>query len=317
MRRLLRGLMLVFVLLVLVSAVALAFTWAPDKPVAALMERWAPAPSTFIDVAGMSVHVRDEGPRDDPMPIVLLHGTSASLHTWNGWAERLSATRRVIRFDLPGFGLTGPSPSHEYHMQAYANFVTEVLDALAVDQVILGGNSLGGHIAWETALAYPERVDKLILVDAGGYPLDPESMPIGFRIALIPGLNRIMEVTLPRSMVAASVRDVYGDPSLVTPELIDRYYDLTLRAGNREALRERFEQTPLMKSGAAIAGITQPTLILWGGQDRLIAPEHGHQFDQDVANSELVMFEQLGHVPQEEGSDATVAVVERWLSEQQ
>ncbi|MBQ0753904.1 MAG: alpha/beta hydrolase [Gammaproteobacteria bacterium] len=310
MRTLLR--VLAVALAVLVAA--LVVTWAPDKPVAELTERWAPAPSTFIQVAGMSVHVRDEGPRDDPMPIVLLHGTSASLHTWNGWVERLSATRRVIRFDLPGFGLTGPSPTHEYHMQAYADFVAAMLDALELDQVTLGGNSLGGHIAWETALAYPERVSQLILVDSGGYPLNPESMPIGFRIALIPGLNRIMEFTLPRFMVAASVRDVYGDPSRVTPELIDRYYDLTLRAGNRQALRERFEQTPLMKSGAAIAGITQPTLILWGGQDRLIEPKHAHQFDQDIANSELVMFEQLGHVPQEEDADETVAVVERWLS---
>lgn len=304
---------IVIAVLVLAGA-ALAFTWAPDKPVAELAERWAPSPSVFIPVAGMSVHVRDEGPRDDPMPIVLLHGTSASLHTWQGWTDRLSATRRVIRFDLPGFGLTGPSATHDYRMKAYADVVVAVLDALDVNAAVLAGNSLGGHIAWETALAYPDRVAKLILVDAGGYPLAPESMPIGFRIALIPGLNRLMEVTLPRAMVASSVRNVYGDPTLVTEELIDRYYDLTLREGNRQALRERFEQTPLLKSGDAIAGVTQPTLILWGGQDRLIAPEHAHQFDQDIRNSELVMFEHLGHVPQEEGAEETVAVVERWLS---
>lgn len=314
MKKLLRALSLVLIVLLVLSAAGLAFTWAPDKPVAELTERWAPAPSTFLHVAGMDVHVRDEGPRDDPMPIVLLHGTSASLHTWNGWTDQLSTTRRVIRFDLPGFGLTGPSPTHEYHMGAYADFVVAVLDALELDQVTLGGNSLGGHIAWETALAYPQRISQLILVDAGGYPLAPESMPIGFRIALIPGLNRIMEVTLPRAMVASSVRNVYADPSLVTSELIDRYYDLTLRAGNRQALRERFEQTPLLKSGDAIAEVTQPTLILWGGQDRLIAPEHARAFDQDIANSELVMFDSLGHVPQEEGAAETVAVVERWLS---
>lgn len=317
MKRLLRALTLVLTVWVVISLVVLAFTWARDKPVAELTERWAPAPSTFMQVSGMDVHVRDEGPRDDPMPIVLLHGTSASLHTWNGWADHLSATRRVIRFDLPGFGLTGPSPTHEYHMGAYADFVVAVMDALDVSQVTLGGNSLGGHIAWETALAYPQRISRLILVDAGGYPLAPESMPIGFRIALIPGLNRIMEVTLPRAMVASSVRNVYADPSLVTPELIDRYYDLTLRAGNRQALRERFEQTPLMKSGAAIAGVTQPTLILWGGQDRLIAPEHAHAFNQDIVSSELVIFDTLGHVPQEEGADQTVAVVERWLSKEE
>src|SRR5262245_60271035 len=94
--------------------VFVAATWAPDRPVADLQDKWAPPPSFSIEVRGMQVHTRDEGPRTDDVPIVLLHGTSASLHTWDGWADGLKAQRRVIRFDLPAFGLTGPAPDGDY-----------------------------------------------------------------------------------------------------------------------------------------------------------------------------------------------------------
>src|SRR5450755_1650723 len=151
--------------LVLVIAVFVAVAWAPDRPVSALEARWAQPPSTFVDVQGMKVHLRDEGVRTDPVPVVLLHGTSASLHTWDGWAKELAANRRVIRFDLPGFGLTGPSPDGDYRIESYVRFVTAMLDKLGVSRCVIAGNSLGGQIAWETALAHPERIEKLILID--------------------------------------------------------------------------------------------------------------------------------------------------------
>src|SRR5262245_12534243 len=119
-------------LLVLLIGAYILFAWAPDRPVSALAPRWAPPPSVFVEVAGMKVHLRDEGPRDDPRPIVLLHGTSASLHTWDGWTAVLSRAHRVIRFDLPGFGLTGPSPDEDYGIPAYVRFVRAMLDHLGV-----------------------------------------------------------------------------------------------------------------------------------------------------------------------------------------
>ncbi len=131
----------------------------------------------------MKVHLRDEGPRDDPSPIVLLHGTGSSLHAWEGWAEALKEKRRVIRFDLPGFGLTGPSPDGVYSVDNDVRFVIAMLDKLGIERCVLGGNSLGGSVSWQTALKYPSRVEKLILVDSGGYPTPPTSAPIGFRIA--------------------------------------------------------------------------------------------------------------------------------------
>ena len=299
--------------LALLAGAGIALTWRSDLPVSTLAQRWAPAPSAFIEVGGLNVHYRDEGPRDDPAPIVLLHGTSSSLHTWDGWAETLRAKRRVVRFDLPGFGLTGPNATGDYSDAAYVGFVLQMLDALKLARVVLGGNSLGGAIAWQTAVAAPERVVQLILVDAGGYAFEATSVPIGFRIARMPWLRGLMRHVLPRSVVESSVRNVYGDPNRVTPDLVDRYVAMTLRTGNRDALAQRMAQMSWGQNLGGLRTLTQRTLILWGGRDRLIPPAHAQQFARDIPGSTLVVFNELGHVPHEEDPQRTVLAVQRFL----
>lgn len=291
----------------------IAASWAPDRPKAELTARWAAPPSQFITIDGLEVHLRDEGPRDDPLPIVLIHGTSDSLHTWQGWVEALRPTRRVIRMDLPGFGLTGPDPHNDYRMERYVHFMRTLYDRLQLKHSVLAGNSLGGGIAWHTALALPERVQALVLVDAGGYPAQIQSEPLAFRLARLPLLAPLLTKLLPRRTVEASVRNVFGDPDRVGPELVDRFYELALHPGNRRALVERFRQTQWGDAVDMAPRITQPTLILWGGRDRLIPPEHGRRFARDIQGSELVMFAELGHVPQEEDAQATVMAVRGFL----
>ena len=299
-------------LLVLATAAVLVWSWAPDRPTAELEQRWAQPPSTFMEVEGLRVHLRDEGPAGDPTPIVLIHGTSASLHTWDGWTEALRTNRRVIRFDLPGFGLTGPNAADDYSMAVYVHFVLALLDQLGVQRFVIGGNSLGGEVAWATAHAAPQRVEKLILVDAAGYVFEPESVPLAFRAAALPGLRALMGHLLPPGMVENSVRSVYGDPSRVTPELVQRYSDLARRAGNRHALTVRMAQRNTGRE-QDIRDLKLPTLILWGARDRLIPPVNGERFAKDIAGSQRVVFEGLGHVPQEEDPAATVAVVQQFL----
>ena len=299
------------ILLLLAGALGAAFiAWrVPDQPVSALQAKWAPPPSQFISVRGMQVHVRDEGPRDDPVPIVLLHGTGASLHTWDGWIEELGRERRVIRFDVPGFGLTGPSPDGIYTVESYVDTVLAVADTLGVQRFVLAGNSLGGYVAWTTAVMHPQRVDRLILIDAAGYPFQSQSVPLAFRIARTPVLNVLMRDVLPRGVVERSLRDVYGDPTKVTPDLVDRYFDLATREGNRAALVARFEQTQPGSLAERVREIQVPTLILWGGKDRLIPLEFGERFTRDVHGSRLVVFDALGHVPHEEDPTRTVEAV--------
>lgn len=300
---------------VLALVALVGVSWAPDRSVDSLKARWATAPSTFISLQGMQVHLRDEGPRDDPEPIVLIHGTSASLHTWDGWTEALKGQRRVIRMDLPGFGLTGPAPDGDYRMTRYADFIAALLDQLGVRRAVLAGNSLGGGIAWRTAVQHPERVSRLVLVDASGYPLQSTSVPLGFRLAQIAWLQPVMSKMLPRRMIESSVRNVYADPGKVTPELVDRYYELTLRAGNRESLIRRLQlrETDAQSAGL-IKTITQPTLVLWGAQDKLITEPSGQRFHQDIAGSQYVVLDGLGHVPQEEAPARSVAVVQQFLA---
>jgi pimeloyl-ACP methyl ester carboxylesterase len=299
-------------ILLMLAALGFAVSKAPDRSLESLVPRWAPPPSDFLDLDGQLVHYRDQGPSGDPVPIVLIHGTSASLHTWEGWATELSATHRVISFDLPGFGLTGPNADGNYRDERYVAFVRSLLARLKVSRAVVAGNSLGGEIAWQLALADPARVAGLVLVDAGGYDFVPESIPLGFRIARIPVLRETMRWVLPRRAIEDSVINVYGDPSRVTAALVDRYYELTLREGNRVALMQRMDQLapgPVER----LAEIKVPTLILWGGKDRLIPPRWGEAFNQAIPNSRLVVFPKLGHVPQEEDPAATLAALRDWL----
>ena len=300
-------------LLLMLTALAVPLMRAPDRPVQTLVARWAPPPSDFIDVKGQIVHYRDEGPRGDSPPIVLLHGTSASLHTWEGWARTLKKTRRVITFDLPGFGLTGPFTGQyaadDYRGDTYARFVLDVMDALKIDSAVIGGNSLGGEVAWRAVTLSPKRFTRLVLVDSSGHAFTPGSIPLGFRIARVPLFNRLGEHLLPRALVAASVANVYADDARITEALVDRYYELTLREGNRHALGLRLQQ---LEPGAAIErlkSISVPTLVLWGGADQLIPVDNARLFGSEIAGARVVVLDGLGHVPQEEDPARSLAPV--------
>ena len=306
-----------FGLLLMLSAAAIALSRAPDVPVQALVARWGLPPSEFIDVKGQLVHLRDEGPRNDPAPLLLLHGTGASLHTWEGWAAALKGKKRVIRIDLPGFGLTGPFAgqyaSDDYRGDSYARFVLDLLDALDVPRASIGGNSLGGEVAWRAVVMAPQRFDKLILVDASGYAFAPDELPLGFRIARVPLLNRIGETLLPRALVAATLRSVYGDPARVSDGLVEHYFELVLRQGNRHALGLRLQQLEMGEHAERIKTINRPTLVLWGGRDRLIPPINAQRFAADIHGAKLLLFDNLGHVPQEEDPARTAAAVLEFL----
>lgn len=284
-----------------------------DQPVEALAARYATAASAFVPVAGMEVHYRDEGGPQDSLPIVLIHGTGASLHTFEGWAQALKARKRVIRMDLPAFGLTGPFPDRDYAMGNYTAFLDAFLDARGIGRCILAGNSLGGAIAWQYTAEKPERVEKLILIDAAGYPSAAKSEPLAFTLARLPVLNKILTFITPRAAVRASLENVYADPSKVSDELVALYFDLSLRAGNRQALVDRINtpydgsKLPLLRS------IQQPTLILWGAEDLLIPVEMAQRFHQDLPHSTLVILEDLGHVPMEESPAESLAPILAFL----
>lgn len=326
---------LVLAMMILIAAL-IALYWAPDRSVAEL-KQWQLPNSKFIAIQGMQAHVlqsdkcdvyRSRSSIDQavsagkslPEAIVLLHGTSASLHTWQGWIKELSDEYCVVSMDLPGFGLTGPytDESTKYSSANYAKFVIQVLNSLNLKkapQLTLAGNSLGGKIAWRTAILYPEYVQKLILIDAAGYPATPKHIPLGFKLAKYPALTPVLIRILPREVIKKSILSVYADDTKVDEALVDRYYDLTLRQGNRKALNRRLRDTDNESNPAQIKQLDLPTLIIWGAQDDLIPVENAALFHKDIANSQLKIFDDLGHVPHEEDPVATVKIAKDFLKQ--
>lgn len=299
-----------FAVIVAVLAVLVLSGVRPDVSAAEAEAELAPPPSRFVDVDGVRVHLRDEG--SGPV-LLLLHGTASSLHTWQGWADRLSSHRRVIRVDLPGYGLTGPAPEGGYASERYVAFVLRLLEVLHVEGPIdLAGNSFGGAISWKFALAHPSQVRALILVDAAGYP--PVRLPTPFRIARTPVLGRLVRWVTPTFMMRKNVREVYGNPELVTDALVHRYETLLRREGNRQVMVERFNGPAELDRSGEIANVRVPTLILWGAKDAWIPLEFGERFHAAIPGSRMTVLPAAGHVPMEEAPDETARIADEFLT---
>ncbi len=290
--------------------------WQEDIPLEKLRLKYADSHSKFMSIRGMQVHFREEGKGKET--IVLIHGTGASLHTWQGWMNGLKSNYRVISLDLPGYGLTGPNPSKDYSMEFYVDFMNDFLNNLGVERCILAGNSLGGAIAWNYAVVYPQKVSKLALVDAGGYATRSKSVPIAFRIGTIPILNDLLKVVTPKFVIRKSLENVYVHKSKVTDALVDRYFELSLREGNRQAFVDRmvsFRDKSLgFDNTKKIPTLKMPVLVLWGENDGLIPLEVAYRFHRDLPHDTLVVLPNIGHTPMEEEVDKTLAVLLNFLN---
>lgn len=303
----------------LAIAVALAGAFlllrTPDTDPAAMRAKYGGAPSQFIDLGGgLTVHLRDEGPRDAPV-IVLLHGSNADLHTWGTWTEALKGKYRVIRYDTIGHGLTGGVADKDYSPAAMVRLVDRVADHLGLTRFVLGGNSMGGGISALYAIEHPERLAGLVLVDAGGAPKrGDEPGNIGFKIAATPGVNLLMRSITPRSIVEKSLRQSVTNQAIVTPEAVDRYWELLRYPGNREATRLRMTTPRRVQDRAKVTTIKVPTLILWGEKDSLIGPQAGEWYQSAIAGSKLIVYPGIGHLPQEEAAERSAADVDAFLS---
>ncbi|MGY8919690.1 MAG: alpha/beta fold hydrolase [Flavobacteriales bacterium] len=304
----------IFLVLIISSAICiLLFFVRLDMSLDELKLKYTNKHSSFISMNGMDVHFRDEGNQTDSIPIILIHGTGSSLHTFDTWVNNLKDSSRVIRMDLPAFGLTGPFPDQDYSISNYTSFLKEFLIALKVKQCVLAGNSLGGEIAWNFTLDQPQMVKKLILIDAAGQPETSKSVPIAFKLGQIPVVNKLLNYITPRFIVRASIEDVYSDKSKVTDSLVDRYLELTLRKGNRQAFVDRLKVSSNSNYNN-IKNIKQSTLILWGAEDLLIPVENAYKFQRSIPNNVLVIMDDTGHVPMEESPLESIGFVTDFLN---
>lgn len=272
--------------------------------------------SRYVELDGFNVHYRDEGSRDKPA-LVLIHGVVASLHTWDDWVPAFTADYRVIRFDVPGFGLTGPTRDGGYSAERMIKVFGLLLDYLGVTKASLVGNSLGGYIAWNFALAQPQRVHKLVLIDPAGYHM--QRVPWMIAAAALPGATVAMPMWMPRALIAQGIKEVYGEPARIKAGVVDRYNDLSRRPGNRRAMMDIFRvllnvnRTELHTTGERVAQIKAPTLLLWGERDRWISPKHVPLWQRDLPGIQVKTYPGVGHIPMEEIPQQSAADALRFL----
>lgn len=291
-----------------VGVVALSiWLYAPDNPRTALEATYA---GDYRTVNGVRLRLRDTGPRDAPA-VILLHGFGASLDTWEGWVGALSARYRVVRFDLPGFGLTGPDPKGDYSEARSIQILAGLMDQLGIESASIIGNSLGGRIAWNFAAQHPDRVTRLVLVSPDGF-----ASP-GFEYDKAPDVPLMMKALpymAPRSMLKANLAVAYANPKRLSEATVTRYRDLMLAPGVRRAILERMDQTILRDPVPVLARVTTPTLLLWGEKDGMIPISNAADYLRDMPNATLVRLPELGHLPFEEDPARSLPPVERFLA---
>ena len=297
---------LFFVILIMSSIIYL------DIPVENLKKEYANEQSKFMDVNELQVHYREEG---KGFPIVLIHGTASSLHTWNAWTKELKKTNRVIRLDLPAFGITGPNKDADYSIKGYTTFLHTFLEKLQLEKFHLAGSSLGGNIAWNYATEHPTKVEKLILVAASGLPTN-KPKPSIFKLAKIPVLSSLFLYVTPKLLILKNLKEVYADDTKISDELVTRYHNMVLRVGNRQAFVDRAKadfKLDVKKNTNKLKRIQIPTLLIWGALDRWIPLDNGKRMDFLIPNSKLVVIPNSGHVPMEEHPKESLKILKSFL----
>lgn len=266
------------------------------------------------DGNGGQIVYRDQGAKDAEV-LFLVHGSNASMQTWNALIDQLADGFRIISYDQHGHGLSGPNVNKEYSATAKLDAATKVLDHAGVKQAVWIGNSMGGWLTWRAALAQPDRVSKMVLIDASG-AVDQEKVKLylGAKLKYSWFGKLVGPYITPRSIIRSSLKQNYADPSKVTDELVNTYWEMLRYPGNRKAaqLISKAQREP--EKWNEIDKLKLPTLILWGEKDTVIPVSHAGAFKQKIEDSELIIYPSAGHLPQEEIPLTVANDINAWLT---
>jgi pimeloyl-ACP methyl ester carboxylesterase len=255
--------------------------------------------ASLASMDGMRVRFVREG--RGPL-LVLLHGAGSSLEAFDAIAARLRWTCEVIRLDLPGFGLTGPRPDRDYRIESYVAFLDRFLDAQSVPECTLVGHSFGGNVAWNFALAHPERVRRLVLMNATGYP--GKSLPLALRLARHRLTRPLVRRAVSQATVARNLRALVGPGFTVSPTMAERVHAMLSRPGNRDAFVD-FANTDQVDHTSELCRLWVPTLVL--RSDRV----DGQHFARDIPENREIVLPGVGHLmPEEAPADTADAILE-------
>jgi pimeloyl-ACP methyl ester carboxylesterase len=313
----LRTLGIIAALLLVIVVVGWLLLRGPDIPYATLEAKYsAPDPAShFVDLpGGYHVHYQDEGSPELPL-LVLLHGFGDSYTSWEGWIPELKNRRRIITLDFPGHGLTRSPPGAVLSTEFLADYVDSFAAALNLPKFAVAGNSMGGGVAWQLAVRHPDRINALILVDAGGFTNEkpPGEVPLAFRILRYPIGRTFLQHIDNRFLIREGLRTDVFNKSLITPAIVDRWAEFQRAPGHRAILMSVNLGAQPANLAATLATIKVPTLILWGEADVLLEPASARKFAAAIPGSKLITFPQVGHLPQIEIPARSAAAVAEFL----
>jgi pimeloyl-ACP methyl ester carboxylesterase len=283
--------------------------WAyQDIPAAELEARYAGPASRFITIDGVRFHYRDEGA--GPV-VLLLHANFSNLIDWDPWVDALKDKYRVVRLDMSSHGLTGPDPTGDYTQERTLALTERFIDALGIKKLSLGGTSMGGTVAIHYTAAHPDRVERLILLSPGSLE-GKEKMRSGG----VPKVGYVLKYILPRALPAAMLRSGFGDPTKLSDSLIDRWYDLWMREGQREAQLDRLSQYKAGDIEGLVRSIRVPVLLLWGEANTTAVFSQSVEFRElleNVPSLTFISYPGVGHMAVEEAGAETGKDVRAWL----
>ena len=281
-----------------------------------LEAKYANAQSRYAEFpGGLHVHYRDEGNSAGPA-IVLVHGFAASLQAWEPWVARLGGDYRIISLDLPGHGLTRAPEGYVASTDGNVAIVDELTRRLGAERFVLGGNSMGGAVAWNYALQHPDRLRGLVLVDSAGWPSHRKGgagPPAIFRLLGNPAGRTILKSFDPTPLAKRGLRSAYVDERLVTPALVARYTDFARAPGHKDILLTMQNRPRAPVSAQTFATLRLPTLVLVGEADRVIPPAQSRSLAAAIPGAKLIAYPGVGHVPMEQIPDRSAADVAAFL----
>lgn len=242
--------------------------------------------------------------------VFLLHGFGSSTYTWvNVIPHLVEQGYHVYALDMKGFGWSDKPKDTNYHPFVLADEVNTFLEEMGLRNVIFVGNSLGGAVATHIALEHPEKIDKMILLDAAGYPM---KFPFVIKLARLPGSSQFSKMIFGRWMVKWNLHEVYHNNGRLTDKNIDEYYVRLCTenaVGAMISMTKAFDFNQLEDFVNEIPNIKHQTLIIHGENDKWIPIENSHNYRRDLENSVFYKISSCGHVPQEEYPDLTSKLI--------
>ena len=292
-----------------ILAIVMYGLWTPDLERAELEKRYVASSPQMLDVNGLKVHYKETGPQAAPA-LLLMHGFGSSLQAWDDWSLKLEQKYRVIRLDLPGFGLTGASPANDYSEEKDLAILTHFADKLGLEKFSIIGHSMGGKMAWTLAASQPERVQALVLMAPDGFP---EAKDIGTKPYEVPAVMGLIKYFLPKYLVRKSIEPAFAEADALSDARVNRYYDMLRAPGVRAAILERSNQTIYTDPVPRLKAIKAPTLLIWGEQDQMIPSTNAKSYASVLSNSTTVLVPKLGHLLQEEQPEKGLTAVMQFL----